>query len=275
MARGGQPDQMKSLKKNNDNLKKQLENARKDMKRLEERVEVQEHASKEYNGGPSREVELETERSLSWLHESKSDIQIELRAIRKRLDDIEEGLGELEGAVEEFQQYSYSFNIKILGVPELSDREKAEDTSNLCVNLFNKMGTEVSIRDIDIAHRVSFRDTSRMGPKPIVCKFIHRLTRNEVMSKRKEGRSVDPSTIGLQEGTDMSNVLLLDHLTPRLQQLYADAKEFKLRYGYQFCWVRNGSIFLRYSADEGSNLLKVRTSGDLARYAQDEQGQLS
>ena len=73
--------------------------------------------------------------------------------------------GELEGAVEEFQEYSYSFNIKILGVPELSDREKAEDTSNLCVNLFNKMGAEVSIRDIDIAHRVSFRDNSRMGPK--------------------------------------------------------------------------------------------------------------
>ena len=131
------------------------------------------------------------------------------------------------------------------------------------------------LHDIDIAHRVSFRDTSRVGPKPIVCKFIRRLARNEVMSKRKEGRSVDPSTIGLHEGTDMSNVLLLDHLTPRLQQLYSDAKEFKLKYGYQFCWARNGSIFLRYSADEGSKLLKVRTSGDLARYAQDEQGQLS
>ena len=32
---------------------------------------------------------------------------------RKRLGDIEEGLGELEGAVEEFQDYSYSFNIKM------------------------------------------------------------------------------------------------------------------------------------------------------------------
>ena len=94
------------------------------------------------------------------LHESESDIQSELRAIRKRLDDIEEGLGELEGAVEEFQDYSYSFNIKILGVPELSDREKAEDTSNLCVNLFNKMGAEVSIRDIDIAHSVFSRHFS-------------------------------------------------------------------------------------------------------------------
>ena len=240
MAKGGQPDQMKSLKKSNDNLKKQLETARKDIKRLEDRVEVQEHVSKEQNGGSSRDVQLETERSLNWLHESESDIQSELRAIRKRLDDIEEGLGELEGVVEEFQEYSYSFNIKILGVPELSDREKAEDTSNLCVNLFNKMGAEVSIRDIDIAHRVSFRDNSRMGPKPIVCKFIRRLARNEVMSKRKEGRSVDPSTIGLHEGSDMSNVLLLDHLTPRLQQLYSNAKEFKLKYGYQFCWARNG-----------------------------------
>ena len=65
MAKGGQSDQMKSLKKSNDSLKKQLENARKDIKRLEERVEVQEHASKEHNGGPSREVQLETERSFS------------------------------------------------------------------------------------------------------------------------------------------------------------------------------------------------------------------
>ena len=106
----GQSDQMKSLRKSNDSLKKQLENARKDIKRLEERVDVQEHASKEHNGGPSREVQLEAERSLSWLHESKSDIQSELRAILKRLDDIEEGLGEREGAV---------LNIKILGVPGL------------------------------------------------------------------------------------------------------------------------------------------------------------
>ena len=49
MAKGGQSDQMKSLKKSNDSLKKQLENARKDIKRLEERVDVQEHASKEHN----------------------------------------------------------------------------------------------------------------------------------------------------------------------------------------------------------------------------------
>ena len=63
---------------------------------------------------------------------------------------------------------------------------KAEDTSNLCVNLFNKMGAEVSIRDIDIAHRVSFRDTSRMGPKPIVCKFIRRLARAETPYITKE-----------------------------------------------------------------------------------------
>ena len=76
---------------------------------------------KKYNGGSSRKVQLETERNLSWLHESESDIQSELREICKGLDDIEEGLRELEGAVQEFQEYSCSFNIKILGVPELSN----------------------------------------------------------------------------------------------------------------------------------------------------------
>ncbi|KAK2558897.1 hypothetical protein P5673_018514 [Acropora cervicornis] len=86
---------------------------------------------------------------------------IQLHGIRKRLDDIEESLRKLEIAVNEMQDYSYAFNIKILGVPELKVNEDASETSKLCVNLFSRMGANISINDIDIAHRVSFRDSSR------------------------------------------------------------------------------------------------------------------
>ena len=66
---------------------------------------------------------LETERSLEWRHDSESSFQSELHGIRKRLDDIEESLRKLEIAVNEMKDYSYAFNIKILGVPELKVNE--------------------------------------------------------------------------------------------------------------------------------------------------------
>ena len=162
---------VKSLRKSNEELKKLLASARSDIKSLEERVGAQELVVREgANGG--REAQLETERSLEWLHDSESSFQSELLGIRKRLDDIEESLRKLEIAVNKMQDYSYAFNIKILGVPELKVNEDASETSKLYVNLFSLMGANISINDIDIAHRVSFRDSSRSEPKPIICKFV-------------------------------------------------------------------------------------------------------
>ena len=107
---------VKSLRKSNEELKKLLDSARHDIKSLEERVGAQELVvRKGANGG--REAQLETERSLEWLHDSESSFQRELHDIRKRLDDIEQSLGNLDFAENEMQDYSSAFNIKILGVP--------------------------------------------------------------------------------------------------------------------------------------------------------------
>ncbi|CAH3146028.1 unnamed protein product [Pocillopora meandrina] len=264
--------QVKSLRKSNEDLKRMLDSARRDIKSLEERVGAQELVVREEaNGG--REAQLETERSLEWLHDPDSSFQSELHGIRKRLDDIEENLGKLEIAVNEIQDYSYAFNIKILGVPELKANEDASETSNLCVNLFNHMGANITINDIDIAHRVPFRDPSRSDPKPIICKCVRRLARNNVMAARRHASSVAARDVGLEESQDMSKILILDHLTPRMQELYGNAKSFKTRFGFQFCWVKNGTIFLRRSEDSRS--LKVRCPDDLSRIIQDEQEALS
>lgn len=60
--------------------------------------------------------------------------------------------------MEEFQEYTYEFNVKILGVPELGPTESAEDTSNLGLKIFVTMGAHATLSDIDIAHHVAVRD---------------------------------------------------------------------------------------------------------------------
>ena len=93
------------------------------------------------------------------------------------------------------------------------------------------------------------------------------------MAVRREASSVPARDVGLDESQDMSKILILDHLTPRMQELYRRAKSFKTRFGFQFCSTKNGTIFLRRSED--SRPLKVRNPNDLSRIIQDEQEMLS
>ena len=88
-------------------------------------------------------------------------------------------------AVDKLQDYSYQFNAKIINVSEIKHQETARETSDLCVALFNGMGAVVSLQDLDVAHRVPRRDQDG-GPKPIICKFIRRLAKSEVMNRRRD-----------------------------------------------------------------------------------------
>jgi hypothetical protein len=152
----------------------------------------------------------------------------------------------------------------------MSPRELVEETTGLCVKLFNAMGaTSITKNDIDIAHRVPSKNPSR-NPKPIICKFIRRLARDEVMSLRREARKVKPIDLGLQEQTNLTNALVLDHLTPTVQQLLADTKKFKECYNHSFCWTRNGTIVLRKT--DSSTPIRIHNRYDLQTVnAQEEQ----
>ena len=71
--------------------------------------------------------------------------------------------------IDNLVQHSYSFDFKLVGVPEIAEtgsKEPAIDTTKLCVRIFQAMDCNISINDIDIAHRVPPRNASK-GPKPM------------------------------------------------------------------------------------------------------------
>ena len=78
----------------------------------------------------------------------------------------------ISNAKDEIEDYRYQFNVKFTGVPETSANESSRSTSSLCTKLFNKMGAEVTILDIDTAHRVPSRSDWVSAPKPIIWKFV-------------------------------------------------------------------------------------------------------
>ena len=56
-----------------------------------------------------------------------------------------------------------------------------------------------SVPDMDIAHRV--QSVSDFGPTPIICKFVRRLAKENVMNHRREVESISPSTLGYSSET--------------------------------------------------------------------------
>ena len=109
--------------------------------------------------------------------------------------------------------YSYSYNIKLESVPELKQRESADETLQLCMGIFSSIGAEIHPYDLDIAHRVPFRNASDGRPKPIICKFTRRIARDHVMASRRQVNRIDPADIGLHENSSLECAAFYDHLS--------------------------------------------------------------
>ena len=82
-----------------------------------------------------------------------------------------------------------NYNLKIVGVPLISESESAQDTAELCVKLFSGLGVDVSTSEINIVHRVPPWGTStgngnRRQPNLIICKFTRRTTQDTVLGSR-------------------------------------------------------------------------------------------
>ena len=82
----------------------------------------------------------------------------ELKWFAARITELRVRVEEVGKAIESMESYSCQCNVKIVGVQELRSQESAMDKSSLCVKLFSEMGANITLQDIDIAHRVPQRN---------------------------------------------------------------------------------------------------------------------
>ena len=268
-------DTVKSLRKKNDKLQAQLEVLQNEFKNLEYSLADKEvQVASESNGGShvNDDIDNESVKCLEFLSAEydslsafRKEAKEQLQGLTKKLNSLVEQVGEIAEAIDAIDRYSYQYNVKIAGIPEVNSPETALDTSTLCVKLFKEMGVEISLQDIDIAHRVPTRSASSGSP-PIICKFTRRLVKDQVINRRREIRAVSPSLLGLSTEVSLSQAAVYDHLTLKTQRLLIDAKKFQEEHRYSFCWVKNCSIFLRKSAT--SRPVKIKNHTELQRLAE-------
>ena len=103
------------------------------------------------------------------------------------------------------------------------------------------------MQDTDIAHRIPIRGDTRT-PNSIICKFTRHLAKEAVMSRKKETTKLTPADFGLERRARLDHIGIFDHLTPKLQKLFYEAKRFKTENSNMYCWSKSSAIFLREKA---------------------------
>ena len=192
-------ENVKSLKKDNDKLRGQVKSLSEDFQRFKDKM-----AAKVSKESPSvQDVQFLSE-GYDDLLKSKEEIARESLKLKSRLESIESNLNTIAKAIDDIMSYSYQYNIKIIGVPQASDQETSVETANRRTGI----GANVSISDIDIAHRVQPRNSNRgQRQQPIIRKFVRRMAREQVMAARNNANQLTADDLGLSSSTEIGGSL--------------------------------------------------------------------
>ena len=254
-------DTVQSLKLENYKLKDKIQEICAELRNLRDEVKAVR------NGGHASSSEGTDEGNTTATPNSiqedfKKYVNDRMSLIEKSLECLLSQADKISSSLDQALEYSYSYNIKLVGVPEVKQQESAGDTPELCMRIFKKIGAEIHPYDLDIAHRVPSHNTSDGRPKPIICKFTRRIAHESVMAARREVNRIVPADIGLRESSSLQHAAIYDHLSPRLQSLLSDAKKIKERFLFSFCWAKNSTIWLR--RNETSRPIAIKNSTDLS-----------
>ena len=85
------------------------------------------------------------------------------KKLERRLNAFEFHVKNIAKAKDNILGHSYQYNIKQPGFLQTSDRETSEETVNFCLMMFAGIGVDISISNIDIAHRVQTRKLGFSG----------------------------------------------------------------------------------------------------------------
>ena len=140
-------------KADNDKLREKVDSGFGELKQLKESLKQQRPSSHDVSIGD----EAGTTKSLDFLSK-EYDVLVKFRkqaeerisVLEKSLAVMSSRVNNLASAIDQAQEYNYSYNDKLVGAPEIKSRENASETSQLCLNIFNAIGAEIHPFDIDL-----------------------------------------------------------------------------------------------------------------------------
>ena len=195
----------------------------------------------------------------------KSDIQNSIKKnvkiFQKKFTDIEQNVSNLQNTCTNLnncihnlsldinysqQQYLYN-DIIIANVP----RKKEENLTEIVCSIGNKLGVDITERDIIHTSRIFTKN--RLGIQPVLVQFSNFILKKLILQGKKDTK-ISSTELDFEEDYQ---IYIHHHLTHMNKILLSQAREFKKRHKFDFVWYSKGSIFLR--KDSTSQIINIKS----------------
>lgn len=162
--------------------------------------------------------------------------------MEEKLRKSEQEISEFSVITNDLEQYSRRNNIDVHEV----QKEENEDLMDVLRELAAKLELpELTLRDIETAHRVSTRD-GRVPP--ILVRFRERKLRGQWTQKNATLKNI--------------KIFINENLTKRIRSLFWSARSMEREKEYKFVWMRNGKILVRRREEAA---VKIESERDLLK----------
>ena len=154
----------------------------------------------------------------------------QIKRLSSKLDTICTQVDRISQAIDSFEMYSYQYNIKIVGIPQVAETVSEAVSRRQNLNLFEAILMHWS------RHHIA--------------EYRHRTPGS--------GNNVVAADLDLTLGS-IHHFSIYDHLIPRLQDLLYEAKRSKTANNYKYCLTKNSAMFT-YDKMIRRKLLSLRGS---------------
>lgn len=205
-----------------------------------------------------KKTNCETLKSIEILNKDYECIKSSLQKLEKENSEQRVYILELEKKVVDLQRCSRSANIEIRNVPA-SDKESTahliSTVNKICSTILPSSNVSLELRDV-------YRLPGKKGiNRPIVAEFKSVPVKNQVLEAARTFNKGLPQAEKLNTGHigvpgALKTIYIDEHLPGSLRQLFYEARVFARNNSYQYCWCRNGKIYLRKEERSESALIK-------------------
>lgn len=170
-------------------------------------------------------------------------------------------IAQLQQQVESQSQMLLRNEVEISGVEEAPN----ENPYHLALITAAKIGMQIPESELDFVYRAGARhtydETKKIPhlPRPLVVRFTRKTLRDEFLKQARSRKSLN--NIDIVGQAPERKVYINERLTRDKRLLFREARTQARESDFRYCWVKNGSIYIRKNS--GSPGMLIQSSDDL------------
>lgn len=175
------------------------------------------------------------------------------KKLQSKVEFLEAKIETLEISSNNLQQYGRRNNLEISGIPDTIPSNELEDKA---IEIFKAIDVDVEKSNIEACHRLGKKNTGTNSTKTIV-RFVNRKYCKNALINRKKLRTIDTSTVGLNN----CNLFMNENLTPMNNTISYKCRVLKRSGLIHSTFTKDGVVHI--CKGEGDNPIKLQHENKL------------